>query len=40
VVKFAFAVLFGTKDAIINQPKLIGFRIDIDASDNPNPFDN
>ena len=40
VVEFRFAVHVGGKQAIVDEPELVGLRIDINASDNADAFDN
>ncbi len=39
MVEFGFTVHIGSEQAIIYQPKLIGFRIDINARDDADAFD-
>lgn len=40
VVEFGFTVHLGSKQAVIYQPKLIALRIDINAGNNADAFDN
>ena len=40
VVEFGFAVYIRRKQAIVDQPKLIGLRIDINTRDNSDAFDD
>lgn len=40
VVNFAFAIIVGSENTVINNPKLIDRRIDINAGNNPYaPYD-
>src|SRR5437763_10795747 len=40
VIEFGFAIALRVVNAIINHPKLVGLRIDINASDHTDAFDD
>jgi hypothetical protein len=40
MVEFSQAVSGGVKDAVVNDPKLFGLRVDLSAGQDADPFDN
>jgi len=38
VVEFSFAIVVGGKEAIVEQPKLVGFGIDVYSGNQPDAF--
>jgi hypothetical protein len=40
MVEFGLAITVGIIDAIVDEPELVGLRIDVDTGHDPNPFDH